>query len=260
MDLQAVLKLYDREERRDAEFPDMTREVFSRVVRFVRPAPKKSFVLYSDLDEATADAVIDEQFAWFSRHNMPFEWKACSHDRPADLVERLAARDFETEEPDAIMVLDMAAAPEALLRPPAADVHRLSDPAQLGDVVAVLEPVWGENFDWIHARLGAHMVIPGYLSVYVAYVEGAPACAGWVYYGAGRFASMWGGSTVEAYRGRGLYTAVLAARVREAKERGASYLTVDAGSMSMPILARQGFEVITWATACNWKPAEAAEF
>lgn len=258
MDLQAVLRLYDREERRDAEFPDMTKEAFPRVVRFVRPTPETGYVLYSDLDETTVDAAIDEQLARFSRNGMPFEWKVYSHDRPPDLVGRLVARGFEAEEPDAIMVLDMAVAPEALLRPPVADVRRLSDPTQLDDVVGVLEPVWGENFDWIHARLGAHMAIPGYLSVHVAYVDGTPACVGWTYYSSSSFAGLWGGSTLEAYRGRGLYTDVLAARVREAKGRGVDYLTVDAGSMSMPILARQGFEAITWATACNWEPAETA--
>ena len=60
-----------------------------------------------------------------------------------------------------------------------------------------------------------------------------------------------------AYRGRGLYTALLAARVHEARLRGVPYLTVDAGSMSRPIVARHGFEIITWATDCNWEvPAE----
>lgn len=259
MDLQAVLKLYDREERREADYRGMTRVALPHLVRYEQAAPETSFILYSDLDETTADMAIDGQLDYFSRNGMPFEWKVYAHDRPADLVDRLVARGLVADEPDAIMVLDAAAAPEVLLQPPAADVRRLTDPAQLADVVSVMGPVWGGDFAWIHSRLGAHMAVPDLLSVYVAYVADAPACAGWTYFSPGRFAGMWGGSTLEAYRGRGLYTAVLAVRVREAKERGTSYLTVDAGSMSMPILARHGFEVMTWATACNWKPAEAAD-
>ena len=97
------------------------------------------------------------------------------------------------------------------------------------------------------------MGIPGYLSVYVAYVDETPACAGWIYFEKGHFAGLWGGSTLEAYRGQGLYTALLAARVREARARGVPYLTIDAGEMSRPIVARHGFQTITTATACKWQ-------
>lgn len=253
MNVDEVLTLYDREQRREIEFPGMERQVFPHLVRYVRPAPGMSFVLYSDLDETTADATIEEQIAYFNALGTPFEWKAYAHDCPADLARRLAARGFETEEPDAIMVLDLAAAPAELLAEPAAEVRRLSNPARLADVVGVLEPVWGDDFTWVYERMGGHMAISNYLSVFVAYVDGKPACAGWTYYSPGHFAGLWGGSTLEAYRGRGLYTAVLAARVREARARGIRYLTIDAGSMSRPIVARYGFEVITYATACEWK-------
>jgi GNAT superfamily N-acetyltransferase len=56
-----------------------------------------------------------------------------------------------------------------------------------------------------------------------------------------------------AYRGRGLYTALLAARVQEARRLGASYATVDAGPMSLPILRRLGFQPLTVATPCIWR-------
>lgn len=253
MNRQEVLTLYDREQRREIEFPGTERQVLPRVVRFARPAPGMSFILYSNLDEATADAVIEEQVAYFGPLAQRFEWKAYSHDRPADLVQRLIARGFEPEETDAIMVLDVSNAPDALLAEPAADVRRLTDPVQLADVVDVLTPVWGSDFGWVYERMGGHMAIPGYLSIFVAYADGVPACAGWTYYNKGHFAGLWGGSTLAAFRGRGLYTAVLAARVREARGRGVSFLTIDAGAMSGPIVARHGFEVITYATACEWK-------
>ena len=50
-----------------------------------------------------------------------------------------------------------------------------------------------------------------------------------------------------------LYTALLAARVQEARARGVPYLTIDAGEMSRPIVARHGFATITTATACEWQ-------
>lgn len=255
MDIDAVRALYDREQRREIEFPDMERQVLPGIVRYVRPLPGMSFVLYSELDERTADAVIDGQIAFFRDAGLIFEWKVYSHDRPADLVQRLVARGFETEEQDAIMVLDVANAPPALLAEPTVDVRRLTDPSQLADVVKVLEAVWKEDYTWVYDRMGPYMSIPGYLSIFVAYVDGAPACAGWVYYDKGSFGSLWGGSTLAEHRGKGLYTAVLAARVREARDRGVPYLTIDAGHMSRPIVARHGFQLITHATACEWKGA-----
>jgi hypothetical protein len=214
-----------------------------------------SFILYSRLNEQNADAVIQQQIDYFTRRKLPFVWKVYDHDSPADLKDRLAARGFEVEDPDAVMVLDLQTAPPALLAPVTVDVRRLTDPAQLADVIAVEEAVWGSNFDWIHARMGHHLTIPGYLSIYVAYVEGRPACAGWTYYhpNSSRFASLWGGSTLPTMRRQGLYSAVLAARVQEAIQRGRQYLLIDAGPMSRPIVTRHGFRLLTYAHERGWK-------
>jgi GNAT superfamily N-acetyltransferase len=91
----------------------------------------------------------------------------------------------------------------------------------------------------------------------VAYVDERPACAGWIYFHAnGRFADLWGGSTVPEERGRGLYTAVLNARLKEAAERGYRFVTTDASPMSRPILAKHGFRLLTMAWPCKWRPGQ----
>lgn len=38
MDIEEIHNLFDRQQRRDVEFPDMRRDVLPNVVRFVRPA------------------------------------------------------------------------------------------------------------------------------------------------------------------------------------------------------------------------------
>lgn len=254
-----VLALFDIEQRREIEFPGMQKEVLSHVVRFVRPLPGMSFVLYSDLNEQNADAVIDEQVAYFTGQGLTFEWKVYAHDRPADLVDRLIAKGFEAEEQEAVMVLDVQNA-RILTKPtPGIEIRRLSNPAQLEDVIRVLEPVWGSDFQWVHDRLGSHMVINDYLSVYVAYDGETPVATGWTYFPAGHFASIWGGSTLAAHRGRGIYSALLAIRVEEARQRGVTYLSIDAGTMSKPIVAKYGFETITYATACEWKESQGTD-
>jgi GNAT superfamily N-acetyltransferase len=69
-----------------------------------------------------------------------------------------------------------------------------------------------------------------------------------------RFAGLWGGGTVEAWRGRGIYRALVALRAREAVERGYRYLQVDAMSTSRPILERLGFEPLTTTTPYLYTP------
>ena len=254
MKIKEILALFDAQERRNVTFPDMRRDVCTHVVRYVGTPANPSFVLYSHLNKTNVNAAIQEQIDFFVQQGQTFEWKVYDYDKPRDLLKRLMDSGFELEDTEAVMVLDVHDAPAALLAPPTIDVRPITRPEQLDDVRLVEEQVWDGGFDWIQERLGAHLQIPGFLSVYVAYVDSAPACAGWTYYNANSdFAGLWGGSTLEQYRGRGLYTALLATRVQEAIRRGRRFLTIDASPMSQPIVARHGFRLMAYAHACKWK-------
>jgi hypothetical protein len=251
----SLLALYDRALRKEIHYGHTRREVVDGVIRHVAEPPRLSFVLYSDLDEQTADAAIESQIAFFRQLGQPFEWKVYEHDRPPDLRERLVRQGLIADDPDTIMVLDLREAPEALLAPVEADVRRLSGPEQLDDVIGVLRAVYDAPFDWVYPQLGGDMARPGYLSVYVAYVDEEPASTAWSYfYPDSPFAGLWGGTTLESYRRQGLYTALLATRVQEAIRRGKRYLVIDTSDMSRPIVARHGFRLLVRAHGCQWRP------
>lgn len=254
MELSALLTLFDQEQRIGIEYPDMRKDVLPDVVRFVRPAPGMSTVLYSCLNLDNADAAIEAQIEYFDALGQNFTWKVHEHDHPSNLQQRLLVRGFEPDDdPAAIMVLDLQAAPLALLEPGTAVIRPITHRDQLSDVIAILEQVWGGSFAWVTERLGSHLDVPDYLSVYVAYVDEQPACVGWTYFHPhSQFASLWAGSTVPEYRQRGLYTAVLATRVQEARQRGRRFLTIDANRNSQPIVARHGFQLLTRVYACDW--------
>ena len=117
---------------------------------------------------------------------------------------------------------------------------------QIGDAIRVEEQVWGGNFSWMHNRMGPQFDIPGYLSMYCAYVDGQPACTGWTYFNPNtHFASLWGGSTIPEQRKNGLYTAVLAVRIQEAIRRGYRFVFSDATAMSRAVVEQHGFQVLT---------------
>ena len=254
MNIGDVLVLYDKEERRDVEQPGIRREVTPFVVRQVDLLGRRSTIVYSRLDAAQADGVIRGEVAYFDDLGHDFEWKLYAHDTPATLGELLVAHSFEAEDPEAIMVLDLTSVPDTVHRSPQHHVRRILDPGGLREVLAVSQAVWKEDLSELGARLALELrAEPCELAVYVAYVDDAPACCGWLRYDPrSQFASLWGGSTLPSYRGRGLYTALLAVRAEEARRRGARFLTVDAGEMSRPIVAALGFVQLTTARAYMW--------
>lgn len=64
------------------------------------------------------------------------------------------------------------------------------------------------------------------------------------------FAGLWGGSTLEARRHRGIYRFLVAVRARAAEQLGIRYLWVDASEDSPPILQRLGMTAV--ATTTPW--------
>jgi hypothetical protein len=254
METKEILALYDQQMRREMEFPGMRKDVLPHMVRLVRPAPGMSIIQYSHLNEKNVDAAIQEQIDYFTRLKQPFEWAAYEHDQPVDLTCRLENHGLISEEPGAIMALDLHEVQQALLEPTTADVRQLTQRDQLLDVIKVVQGVWGGDFNWISERLGGHLEIPGYLNIYVAYVDEQPVSTAWIYFHPhSHFADLWGGSTLEGYRKKGLYTAMLALRVQAAIQRGYRFLTIDASPMSQSITAYHGFHQITTVCDFSWK-------
>lgn len=96
---------------------------------------------------------------------------------------------------------------------------------------------------------------PETFSMVVATAGDLPVCAARMELHPGTdFASLWGGGTVAAWRGRGIYRALVAHRARIAAELGYRYLQVDASSQSRPILQRLGFAVLSTTTPHVYQP------
>jgi GNAT superfamily N-acetyltransferase len=258
MNKTETLAIFDREQRRDDVSHESRREVTPYVVRHVprHAGARWGWIVYSQLNGADVDAVIEEQVAYYTALGFNFEWKWYSHDEPFDLPERLISHGFEPEDPESLMVLDLHAAPPALWQTSADAVRRITDQAGLSDVMAVENAVWGDSsHDWIAVELAQEMEAgPDRISVYCAYVDNAPASTAWIRFHPGtHFASLWGGATSALFRRQGLYTALLAVRGREARDKGYRFLTVDASEMSRPILEKHGFEKIATTTPYKYR-------
>jgi GNAT superfamily N-acetyltransferase len=200
-----------------------------------------------------ADAARREA-AWFRDLGEGVEWKVFSHDGPDGLGEALAAAGFVADEPETFLALDLSDADLALAPPPGVEVRRVVDRAGVEDLVAANTAAFGNEEKWradqLTPRLG-----DGSLSLYVAYGEGKPISSGRLELAPGRdFAGLYGGGTDPAWRGRGVYRALVAARAAEAKALGVRWLTVDARETSRPILERLGFMPLATITGWVFEP------
>src|SRR5574341_8784 len=248
-----LLARYDKNLRIHRRYPEARKEVSKDVVRFIRKAPGMNFVSFTFANEYDLDRVIDQQLEYFFPMGQPFTWKVYDHDLLPSLKDKLAARNFVSDGGEAVMVLRIMHAPVSLFQPIKADIRQVTDLEGLKDVIYVLDNVYGGDHTWVNDRLGGHLQIPGYLSVYVAYVENHPASLAWTYFPRGHFATLFDGTTLPEYRKQGLYTSVLSVRLQEIRERGYPYAVVEAGAMSKPILAKHGFQHLTTVYDYEWK-------
>ena len=142
--------------------------------------------------------------------------------------------------------------------PPEVAIRQTSSDADLRRIGEMESEVWVDDKGWdaddlirnVHSN-------PDQVAVFVAEASDRVVSAGWLEHAPGsRFAGLWGGSTLEPWRHRGIYRALVARRAVLAVQRGATYLQVDASDNSRPILERLGFVPITSTTPYLWRPEE----
>jgi len=254
MNRNNLLVRYDKDLRLRLMYPEARKEITKDVVRFVRYAPGMNFVGFTFANEPELERVIDQQLEYFVPMKQPFTWKVYDHDLLPTLGEKLVTREFvRDEDPADVMVLDLKTASPHLFEPANTDVRRITTLDGLKDIIYVLDNVYGGNNTWVNDRLGMHLNVPGYLSVYVAYVDNRPASIAWTYFPNGHFATLYAGSTIAEYRKQGLYTSLLSTRLQEIRDRGYQFAVVEAGPMSKPIVSKHGFKHLTTVYDYEWK-------
>lgn len=141
-------------------------------------------------------------------------------------------------------------------------VRRVQTQGTLGDCIRVMGQAFGrEPAAHDDAQLAAELaqcIDPaGRVHRFVVYDDDEPVSSGgFNWYPDLRLAFLWAGGTVPAARGSGAYTALVASRVRSARDMGAEWVGLYARhDTSAPIVARQGFarvgEMSYWARAAT---------
>ncbi|HEV2360285.1 MAG TPA: hypothetical protein VGS21_01145, partial [Acidimicrobiales bacterium] len=180
-----------------------------------------SAVVWSGLDEATADDAIAEVIARLGGlDSLPadFEWKYYAHDLPADLPARLEAAGLRPDEEEAVVVAEISAVAGAIDPVPGIEVRGATDAGEIADLVRVHDEAFGEEHEFIGKMLLAELELPEQERTQfgvVAYSadDGRAVSAARVELNReSDIASLWGGGTIPSWRGRGVYRATVAWR------------------------------------------------
>ena len=191
------------------------------------------------------DAMIQETRALIARHGVACQWFVDPHTIPANVPGRLAARGILPDPEPRVIVMTLGAQAQLPPLDPRVEIGDALSSAQLfATASAIQAEAFGTVLDheslpesWERARTdptGVHLL---------ALYDGRPAGAA----NAIRSPDGWllaGGATREAFRGHGVFRALVRERWQRAIAGGAPGVAVHAGRMSAPILARLGFQTV----------------
>jgi GNAT superfamily N-acetyltransferase len=194
--------------------------------------------------------------AFFGGRGQKFEWKLYSYDQPADLAGRLRAAGFVPEDAEALMLAEVSRVPQPPALPAGVRLEEVTGTEGIGRMTGVSQRVFGKDESERRASLQAQLsTAPEVTAMVVAMAGDEPVCAGRIEFVPGsEFAGLWGGGTLQPWRGRGIYRALVSYRAALAAARGYRYLQVDASPESRPILERIGFSCLAMTTPYIWSP------
>ena len=254
-----LLAAYDDQLRTDAETPSALSVTALGPLRLVTFPGGRGFVTYRDLGGADADAVrrlvVGAVEHYRATDVEQVEWKSRGHDHAPGLHEALLGHGFEPQEPESIMIGDAAGLAVDAPLPEGVTLRRVAEEADVRAMAATADAVFGDPVSPAHAdALLRRLALDDGTELWVAEAGGVIVSTGRLEPVAGTaFAGLWGGATLPAWRGRGVYRALTAARARSALRRGKTLVHSDSTEHSRPILERSGLVKISTTTPYAWR-------
>jgi len=132
-------------------------------------------VIWSDLDEVKANAVIAAQISRFAELTRPWEWKHYSYDQPFDLSDRLLAAGFTPEPAEALLVAEIAHLTLDVPPPSGVELLGVVDRQDVEALVLVHDEVFGGDNSFVGRSLLAGLARQPSTAAAVVAVDRIPA-------------------------------------------------------------------------------------
>jgi GNAT superfamily N-acetyltransferase len=211
--------------------------------------PRGGSIKYPRLDGLAGDelrGLIERQRDHFAALGQRVEWVTYAHDEPTGLPEILIGAGFTVYERGTVLIgrsVELAGPDQAV---DGVEIREVSGGNDFQRIAEMQSAAWDEDNSWLAGALAAQQAaLPGKWTFLVAEAGGEVVSAAWIGYLTTRFGGLFGGATLPAWRGRGIYRALVTRRARLAHERGHELLVVDASAHSRPILRRLGLTPVT---------------
>ncbi|MFQ6171269.1 GNAT family N-acetyltransferase [Oryzobacter sp. R7] len=196
---------------------------------------------------------VSRQAAFFRERGQRVEWKTYSYDEPADLPARLERHGFVPEDHEVLLLGRCQDLVHDVALPAGVRLRDIGSDEDWERVRVLCDTVWGTDTSWMNEAFRAEQRSRPDLMTATVVEEVAEdgALGPVVSYAVLRltegtsFCGLWGGSTLAAWRGRGLYRALVSHRARTALDRGYPHARVDTSPDSRPILRRLGMHAVS---------------
>ncbi len=255
-----LLTAYDQQLRTDAETPSAVAVERLGPLRLVTFAGGRGFVTYQDLGGAGAETIeelVAETLVFYRADPeiVRVEWKTRGHDHAPGLHEALLHNGFMPEETESIMIGPAGALAVDVKLPAGVSLRRVTEEPDIRAMSAMQDNVFGSpvsdgNAEAILRRVASD----DGMQLWVAEHQGLIVSAGRLEpVPDTEFAGIWGGATLKAWRGRGIYRALTSARARAALALGKRLIHSDSTEYSRPILERYGLLRVSTTTPYCWR-------
>lgn len=213
------------------------------------------FVTYRELDDPAARVEDIVALIASDASIVQVEWKTRTHDDAPGLGEALIAAGFAPGDVESVMLGEASNLVDA--EPPhGVTVRLLTRPEDMRAALDMQDSVFGgtPRASRMLAEILERRAAGEHVELWAAQCDGRVVCAGRIDPISGtEFAGIWGGATLPEYRGRGIYRALTAARVRSATSYGVRWIHSDSTEFSRPILERAGLVKITETVPWTWE-------
>jgi len=220
--------------------------------------PLANLVGMADIAPDDVDATLTMVRNRYSRGRKAYGWVTGPLTRPHDLGTRLVASGLKKEDEMAGMVLTDLAVPIAVdpkIEIREATLHEAQAASEMMARAYDMPEEVARFFNVLLAMTDSKVQNRGYF----AYVDGGTEPVGWsylVYLPDSPIVLLGGAATLPEHRGRGIYSALVAKRLADARADGRSAAVIQAvRSTSAPIAAKLGFREVCGLEFYAWEGA-----
>lgn len=251
-----IMYLYEKYERKvQLKGLNVQRVADENIIKYIYKGSRPALIYYFKPVSLSIEELIENEVAYFTNINQPFEWKVYGTDLPKDIGKKLLAQGFVKEETESLLVCDIRNYQINLTTPDEVACKKATSKQMFRAYLDIQSTEFPLDIDEQVDQHWEKYKNDKNCSIYVVYLQDRPVASARINFTPDSiFAGIWAGTTLKEHRGKGYYQILLNYRIDEAKQRGLQYMAIDALPTSRPIVEKHGFEFITSITPYIYRP------